>query len=285
VIRGEGQQHFASPEEALAHYGVKGMKWGVRKERKTNPGDAAKVAGVNRRLAAIGATYAALVVGRVYTNRRDTRRRKYDDGAHYQEKQAGREWKKNHDLAKKMSVDELYKNVVKPINPKYGKAGTKANCRRATFAYELRRRGHNVKATPSHFATGQSMRAVMNVMGTTQRPQSVWGMNMIGDRQTMAAIKPAQRAQRVFDALNKNPDGARGELAFAWKYGGGHSVAWEKLDGKTVIFDAQSGITWRDAKSLTKYAPVMSETAYTRLDNAKLDTEFLKRWAVDADED
>lgn len=27
------QQPFASPEEALAHFGVKGMRWGVRKEK------------------------------------------------------------------------------------------------------------------------------------------------------------------------------------------------------------------------------------------------------------
>jgi hypothetical protein len=35
VKRGENQQLFASPEEALdylKHYGVKGQKWGVRKE-------------------------------------------------------------------------------------------------------------------------------------------------------------------------------------------------------------------------------------------------------------
>lgn len=28
-----GKQQFASPEEALQHYGVKGMRWGVRKQR------------------------------------------------------------------------------------------------------------------------------------------------------------------------------------------------------------------------------------------------------------
>lgn len=37
MILGEDQQQFASPEEALAHFGVKGMKWGVRKEREPKP--------------------------------------------------------------------------------------------------------------------------------------------------------------------------------------------------------------------------------------------------------
>jgi RimJ/RimL family protein N-acetyltransferase len=32
-----GNQTFASPEEALEHFGVKGMRWGVRKERKARP--------------------------------------------------------------------------------------------------------------------------------------------------------------------------------------------------------------------------------------------------------
>lgn len=31
------QQQFASPEEALEHFGVKGMRWGVRNERQPKP--------------------------------------------------------------------------------------------------------------------------------------------------------------------------------------------------------------------------------------------------------
>lgn len=35
MIRGQSTQPFASPGEALAHYGIKGMRWGVRKEEET----------------------------------------------------------------------------------------------------------------------------------------------------------------------------------------------------------------------------------------------------------
>lgn len=39
MILAESQQDFASPGEALAHYGVKGMKWGVRKQEETGSQD------------------------------------------------------------------------------------------------------------------------------------------------------------------------------------------------------------------------------------------------------
>jgi ribosomal protein S18 acetylase RimI-like enzyme len=41
MILGQAQQ-FTSPEEALEHFGVKGMKWGVRKERARSLQDVTK---------------------------------------------------------------------------------------------------------------------------------------------------------------------------------------------------------------------------------------------------
>src|SRR4051812_33679396 len=39
MIFGEGQHSFATPEEALSHFGVKGMRWGVRKAEPVQPDD------------------------------------------------------------------------------------------------------------------------------------------------------------------------------------------------------------------------------------------------------
>lgn len=55
-------QSFASPEAALEHYGIKGMRWGVRKERTTSstPPSAKKKA-VTR--AAVGISSITLAAG------------------------------------------------------------------------------------------------------------------------------------------------------------------------------------------------------------------------------
>ena len=50
------QQQFATPEEALAHFGVKGMKWGVRKD---NVGGAARAVGSGAKAAGRGVGKAA----------------------------------------------------------------------------------------------------------------------------------------------------------------------------------------------------------------------------------
>jgi hypothetical protein len=73
-------------------------------------------------------------------------------------------FKSNSNLTGKKSVDELLHQVAKPVNPGYSKAGGKMNCRRATFTYELRRRGYDVAATTSALGIGQSESGVINAV-------------------------------------------------------------------------------------------------------------------------
>lgn len=283
------QQPFASPEEALAHFGTKGMRWGVRKERETS--DRSSKAGVVDPISlGIGAVYVAFFLAATYRSVRILNVAKDDSGQKVQTQNADVPWKKKPALAKKMSVDELHTNVVKQINPRYPAPGTKMNCRRATFAYEMRRRGNDVKATPSVFATGQETMglktATMNYGGRPQASkenQSGWGETRIASPQRFATeVSPATKSNLIYSALAKNPEGARGEIAVGWEMGGGHSMAWEVVRNKPIIFDTQNSKVYRDSASFSKFAATVDDAAYTRTDNLKLDEAFLRRWMVNA---
>ena len=74
-------------------------------------------------------------------------------------------WKSNPELAKPgMTEDDIFRDVVQPINPGYGDPGTKVNCRRATYAYEMRRRGYDVAATKTTNGLGQDLSGHYNVL-------------------------------------------------------------------------------------------------------------------------
>jgi hypothetical protein len=70
----------------------------------------------------------------------------------------------NPKLRGHMSADELLKHVAKSVNPGYSTPGGKMNCRRCTYAYELRRRGFDVHATTSAGGWGQSESGVINAV-------------------------------------------------------------------------------------------------------------------------
>lgn len=290
MILGESQQQYASPSEALEHlgslehHGVKGMKWGVRKDEQT--GGKGK-AGVDPITAALGAAYVATFLATTYVTLRNIQRAKHDSGEKFQKENASVAWKKKPGLAKKappMTVNLLQRQVVKQVNPGFPKAGTKMNCRRCTFSYEMRRRGLDVRATPSHFATGQDLKGLNTATmgGSKKHYESAWGEKLVSPRNEFSRQTGERKSELVFKALGNYPNGARGELAMGWSFGGGHSMAFEVVNRKPVIFDTQNGVTYPNPKSFAKYAPIVAEAAHTRTDNVKLDEDFLRRWAVNA---
>lgn len=273
-------QIFASPSEALEHHGVKGMKWGVRKERETSSraGADQKLAGVDPVLVGIGLALAAHVAIGAYSNLRDS-------GKHHQKKNANVAFKKKPELAKKMDADEILDKVVKPTNPDFPGMGTKMNCRRCTLTYEMRRRGYDVEATKTFWATGQETSGIRQATQNYNqgKGESPWGQKQIGGEKKFPSQASSEaRSNAIFSALAQHPEGARGELAVEWDMMGGHSMAWEVVKGKPVIFDAQSSKVYKDAASFKENAGSVVDAAYTRTDNIKLDEHFLKRWMINA---
>ena len=213
----------------------------------------------------------------------------------------------NKNLAKAMSSSEAFEQVVKGVNPNYGALGGKMNCRRATFAYELRRRGYDVIATTSAVGAGQNESGFRNALLTegrnkntyasilqmVQKGSDLFGNNRVGlmgtpgvDNRKVAAVRNVIRdvnPETILNALKGQPNGARGEVLFNFGQFG-HSMSYEIFNGVPTIFDTQKAHAYTvDAKGLAELVAKWGSTSdavLTRLDDSPLDLDFLARWAT-----
>lgn len=195
---------------------------------------------------------------------------------------------------KDLTADQIQSLVVKDINPGYntGQWGSKMNCRRATLAYEMRRRGYDVTATHTSSGRGQNPLGMENVLNPKKRIGPTGKIANIGKAvkeqwkyERHNVVSPYLSRQKttepsqIFRALNEQPDGARGELSMIWKGGmGGHSMAWERIKGETVIFDTQTGQRYNKYIDMSKVIDSMKSSVITRLDDKPLNSDYLMRW-------
>lgn len=224
-------------------------------------------------------------------------------------------WKRNDSLSQSgLDVDEIRSRVVKDINPDFGKFGANMNCRRSTFAYEMRRRGYDVAATKSSLATGQAASGLYNATagkGQKQVSRNMFGMygriiketiqgtaespGAFTEQATRAGGLGLERvsgivgsdtranAGQIFKKLANMPDGARGEVSVMWAgMPAGHSIAWEVIKGKPTLIDAQMNKIIDSPEAFASVYTNISKAGVSRLDNAELNMDFLTRWLKDA---
>jgi hypothetical protein len=222
----------------------------------------------------------------------------------------------NKKLSRAMSAEELLAEVAKPVNPNYSALGGKMNCRRCTYAYELRRRGLDVHATTSAVGWGQSESGVINALTPEGKnfyrslsvSQSIvtagestvakgdkrvrpiakkvleglsdeGDLNARVDRLLNIGNKAQSSSHKVLEELAKQPNGARGEVLFRFP-SFGHSMAYEIVDGVPHIFDSQKGTLYNASHLVESKWDGFHSAEITRLDDADLDLTFLSRWAT-----
>ena len=168
------------------------------------------------------------------------------------------------------------------------------NCRRCTLAYEMSRRGYDVSATRSTGATGQNLAGLWNAMNKKQ--MSLYGIisnynkgessvtSFVKSGESIAkpfinpSFKPSKSngySQAIFDNLSQKPNHSRGELQVTWTSGGGHSIAWEIVNNKPVLFDCQNGKKYESSDDFEDVAQYVNQAIVRRLDNVDLNQDFL----------
>ena len=138
--------------------------------------------------------------------------------------------------------------------------GGSNNCGLCTTAYELRRRGYDVRA---NFAEhGRSVKTLSEFFKNAD----------IQDDSALANRTKSEWMAAIERRLLRQGDGARGNFGGRYAMGGGHSIIYEVSKGKVIFRDGQTGETYRSVReAIGNFVPGKSN--YFRMDNLEINSD------------
>lgn len=168
---------------------------------------------------------------------------------------------------KQREIDTVLNTANKPRYPH--DYSYRINCQRCIYAYEMQRRGYKVQALPNDkpndgfsYSTTGGFRHVFEGQTWERVP---------GARPTRKGAEKFLRSK--FDDWG---DGARAAVSITWNNSrGGHVFNVEKVNGKVMICEAQSG----KKRELSEYLAIgkPSSIQISRLDNLTKPTDNLRK--------
>ena len=271
----------------LYHYGILGQKWGVRrfqnkdgtrtaagKKRYSNSKESKDIksstvedfvekkksqsisdcragAGEEYIVYAVSiAAYLGTMFGLNKLAQHVNRKRKHEELENLNANKDIKSFDEAPKLSKKMPASES----MKLTNPDYPSPGTTMNCVFCTTAMALREKGYDVKAGKLKDGT--------------------YSDDLFKSAFNSPEVKMTRKttASSMLSTLSSNGEGAYGNLTVSWKLGGAHSVFWKVENGKTHIYDGQSGQEYtKSGTDFNMFASNvnMRDVRYNRLDNCE----------------
>lgn len=285
--------YYTNNEDYLAHHGIKGQKWGIRRYQNsdgtlTEEGKKRYSVGEGRKfkessnetkygmdpllatLAAYTAAYAVaaatiavpVAVEDVSAKSKAKKYKKERDEAKETDPKTGFKLKDNKEMSDKDDLKRI-NPMVKAINSE----GYTNNCMLCTTTYDMRKRGYDVTVnkTDDGFATSKVKDWYPKAKIVDISPKDEYG-NTSYERMCKDAISE----------LSKQPEGARGNLMVSWAGGfSGHSMIYQIKDGKLQILDGQTNEIYKNPETIINKNRIRS-VSYARLDNVDFDPKRIK---------